>query len=78
MNYTNKNILLNSLKKIARSEGITTEEVRHNIALAISHALKSNDPKIQLFWKNIPCKGEAPTIEEITNYIAIQFADKNR
>lgn len=78
MNSTHKKIIQNSFDKIAKSEGITPEEVRQEIALAISYALKSDDLKAQHFWKNIPYKGEAPTIEEIIDYIALQLARKNK
>lgn len=76
MNSAHKKIIQNSFDKIAKAEGITIEEVRQEIALAISYALKSDDPKVQRFWENIPCKGEAPTIEEVIDYIALQLVKK--
>lgn len=45
------------LELIAGQEGLTTEEVRKDIGLAISYALKSDDPKVGDFWKAIPCEG---------------------
>ena len=65
-----------SIEKIANSEGITPDEVRNEIALAISYALKSDDPKVQNFWKNIPCEGESPTVDEAINYLASQLANE--
>lgn len=58
------------LKIIAKKEGISESKVKDEIALAISYALKSNDPKIQNFWRNIPCEGTSPTIEEIIAFLA--------
>ena len=49
MNPTNKKIIERSFEKIAKSEGITTDEVRNEIAVAISYALKSDDPKVRNF-----------------------------
>jgi hypothetical protein len=66
-------IITNALRTIAQNEGITEEEVRSEIALAISYALKSDDPKVQNFWKDIPCEGDAPTVEEIINYIIVEL-----
>jgi hypothetical protein len=66
-------IITNALRTIAQNEGITEEEVRNEIALASSYALKSDDPKVQNFWKNIPCEGDAPTVEEIINYIIVEL-----
>ncbi len=66
--------ITDSLRQIAREEGITEEEVRNEIALAISYALKSNDPNIQNFWKDIPCEGDSPTVEEIVEYLIIALS----
>ena len=78
MNSAQEKIVNNALDKIAKSEGITTEEVKEEIALAIACALKSDDPKVQSFWKNIPCNGEAPTVEEVIRHIAMQLASDNK
>jgi hypothetical protein len=62
-------IITNALRTIAQNEGITEEEVRSEITLAISYALKSDGQKVQNLGKNLPCEGDAPTVEEIINYI---------
>jgi hypothetical protein len=67
-----------NMEKIAKSEGITTDEVRQEIALAISYALKSDDPKVQNFWKVIPCEGDAPTVDEMIDYIATQLIKERK
>lgn len=71
MEQKKKEKIAEHLRTIAEQEGITENEVRDEIAYAISLALKSNNPKMQHFWKNIPCEGESPTIEEIIDYIAL-------
>ena len=59
-----------ALKKIAKRDGITVAEVRHEIEVAIATARQNPDPKIQAFWKSVPCKGEYPTPEETIVFIA--------
>lgn len=66
-----------NLEIIAKKEGISAEEVKTEIGRAISYALKNNDPEIQKFWKNIPCEGESPTVEEIIAYLAEQLSNPN-
>lgn len=74
MEQNKKDKISEHLRTIADQEGITVDEVRNEIAYAISLALKSNDPKVQNFWKKIPCKGERPTVEEIIDYIVTQLS----
>jgi hypothetical protein len=74
MSQNKKETISEYLKAIAKKEGISEDDVRNEIALAVSLALKSNDSHIQAFWRDIPCDGEAPTIEEIIDYIATQIS----
>ncbi len=78
MNSAHENIIKNNLEKIAKSEGITTDEIRQEIALAISYALKSDDSKVQNFWKDIPCEGDTPTVDEVIDYIATQLIKERK
>lgn len=68
--------ITDSFRQIAKKEGISEEEVRKEIAYAVSLALKSNDPKIQSFWKDIPCEGDSPTIEEVIDHIILNLPQK--
>jgi len=77
MNQNKKEMISEYLQEIAKKEGITENDVRNEIALAVSFALKSSNPQIQNFWKEIPCDGENPTIEEIIDYIAIEIHSQN-
>jgi DNA polymerase III delta prime subunit len=76
MNQNKKEMISKHLREIAQKEGITESDVRNEIALAVSLALKSSNPQIQNFWKEIPCDGETPTIEEIIDYIAIKIGSQ--
>jgi thiamine biosynthesis protein ThiC len=77
MDYQGKNRITNALRTLAEQEEISDEEVRNEIALAISLALKSEDSSIQEFWKNIPCVGEAPTVEEVINHIILNLPQQS-
>ena len=70
-------IISNALRSIAQKEGITEAEVKKEIALAISCAIKSDDPEIRKFWKNMPFSGDEPTIEEIIDYIIMDLFKQN-
>jgi len=64
-----------SLRQIAGREGIGVDTIRWEIEIAIAAARENPDPKIQAFWKSIPCKGEYPTPEETIAYIAGKFGE---
>jgi len=74
MNQKRKETISEYLKIIANKEGVTESDIRNEIALAVSLALKSSDPKVQNFWKDVPRKGETLTIEEIIEYIATKIS----
>ena len=65
------------LQIIAKKEDSTESEIRNEIAFAVSLALKSNNPQVQNFWKEIPCAGESPTIEEIVDYIVFGMSSQS-
>lgn len=66
--------LENALKKLIKKEGLDEITIRKKIAFAISLALKSNNINQQDFLSKIPCQGNSPTIEEITDYMIIELA----
>lgn len=74
MKNNKKKKIVESLDIIAKREGISADEVREEIARAVSIALKSKDKDIQHFWQNIPCEGPTPTIEEIIDFLAEKIA----
>jgi len=66
-----------ALRQIAAKEGVSVEEVRREIEIAINAAQENSDPNIQAFWEHIPRKGERPTPEEVIVYIASMFNEKD-
>lgn len=58
------------LVKVAKMHHTTPEHVRKEIELAMKQAQQSTDPKIRARWASIPCKGDAPTVEEFLTYLA--------
>ena len=69
-NNTAEQSVRESLEAIAKKSGISVEEVRQEIEIALAAARENSDPNIQAFWKLVPCKGEVPTSEEVIVYIA--------
>ena len=69
-----KEQLATALEKIIKKEGLDEITIRKKIAFAISLALKSNNINQQDFFSKIPCQGNSPTIEEITDYMIIELA----
>ena len=59
-----------AIRKIAMREGITVEEVRTEMKKAMLIGLCNPNPAIRERWKNIPCKGDIPTPEELIVYMA--------
>ena len=61
-----------ALRKVARKNHTTLEEVRKEIRLAMIAARCEPDPSIQRAWREIPCAGAALTPEDLIAYIAKQ------
>ena len=64
--------VIRAFEKIAKSEGISVNEVKQEKQKAIDEAIQSDDPAIQAYWKKMKYKGEKPTPEEVVLYIARQ------
>lgn len=60
----------NALRQIAMREGKTISEVKKEIQKAMLIGLCSQDPKVQAYWKRIPCGGEVSTPEEVIVFLA--------
>ncbi|NCC88057.1 MAG: hypothetical protein EOM05_09370 [Clostridia bacterium] len=52
------------LLEVARKNGVSLEEVRKEINIAIDIAMNDPDPAVQERWKNMKFKGKQPTPEE--------------
>ena len=58
------------IRAIAMKEGKPVEYIRSEIKKAMLSGLSNPDPEIQARWKQIPCKGDIPTPEEMISYLA--------
>lgn len=64
MEQDRQHIIQESLRRLAEKENVTEDEVQDEIALAVSFALKNNDPKVREFWIKIPCEENAPRLRK--------------
>lgn len=62
-----------ALEEVARRNGMTVEEVRREISLAVLMARPKADS-----WRGIPCAGAVPTPEELIAYCAEQVTLRRR
>lgn len=74
----NNDIIKEMIKKLSVNEGMDESSIRKEIALAISLFLKSEDTKLQRFWLDIPGLEDAPTIDEITDYIILEISKEQQ
>ncbi len=58
------------LEQIALRNGVSVSEVRKEIEIALEIGRNNPDPMVQARWREIPCKGEVPTFEEVLDYMA--------
>ena len=61
-----------ALQMVAIRNGMTVEEVRKEIKLAILAGLCNTASAVQAKWKEVPCAGDVPTPEELITYIVEQ------
>lgn len=57
------------LQKIALENGVSVAEVRKDIQEALDLGWNNPDPKVQEYWKSIPCRGKMPKLEEVIKHI---------
>ncbi len=67
-----------AIEQIALKHGVTVNEVRKQINIAMANGLVSDDPKIKRFWENIPRAGEIPTPEELIAHLSDVVKKKRR
>ncbi len=58
------------LKLVAEQNGVSTEEVRTEIAAAIQAGMESADVSARRQWAQIPKEHAVPTPEEVIAYLA--------
>ena len=64
------------MQEIAKDHGVSVEEVRRELELAIQAARANPDPQVQAQWANIPCKGDIPTPEELIAHLGKTVKDR--
>lgn len=57
-----------TIKKIARMEGISIEEVYREIQIAIDAGYSNPDPVVQAVWKNVSLPCGKPRPEDVIAY----------
>lgn len=65
-----------ALEEIARKNGVSVEEVRGQITLAILAGMRDPSPSVQAYWRRIPAAREIPTPEEVIAFMAKEVAKK--
>lgn len=61
------------LAEIALKNGVSVDEVRKEIQVALDEGMKNSDPNVQAYWNSIPRKGDKPTLQEVITYLANQI-----
>lgn len=54
-----------AIAMVARKEHKSIEEIRRAIMEAIQEGLGNTNPEVQAMWKQIPCREDTPTPEEL-------------
>lgn len=60
------------IAKLAAEKGISEEEVRREIQIAIDAGMANQDQNVQAYWKRIIKNGAKPTPEDVIVYLAKQ------
>lgn len=61
----------NIIKEVAKANGITEQEVKNEMRIAIKAAMQSKKPAAQAFWKQIAPDGKEPPVEKVIASIAL-------
>ena len=61
------------LAEIALKNGVSVDEVRKEIQVALDEGMKNPDPNVQAYWNSIPRKGDKPTAQEVITYLSNQI-----
>lgn len=65
-------------EKLAADRNITVEEMKARIAQRIEEGWNSCDPRSREQWRQIPCAGEMPTLEEWLRYSMAVLREQGR
>jgi len=67
----------NIYKEIASENATTVEEVKDEIRNALEMGFQCPDPDVQDFWRQIPCDGEKPSLDELILFIVASLRTDN-
>ena len=70
-----ENVLKNIIKEVAKAHGISEQEVRNEMRVAIRAAMKNTDPTAQAFWKQIAPDGKEPPVERVIASISLMVQE---
>lgn len=56
------------IKKVAKENGVSVEEVERDINALITEAYNSEDPETRKKWSVMSGDGSQPTVEEVLSY----------
>lgn len=56
-------------ERVARQHNTSVEDVKREIQMAMLAGMNDPTPEVQEHWKEIPCKGDKPTPEELLAYL---------
>lgn len=65
----------NIIKEVAKAHGISEQEVRNEMRVAIRAAMKSTDPTAQACWKQIAPDGKEPPVEKVIASISLMVQE---
>lgn len=65
----------NIIKEVAKAHGISEQEVRNEMRVAIRAVMKSTDPTAQAFWKQIATDGKEPPVERVIASISLMVQE---
>lgn len=63
---------------LAKERGISEEEVRREIQIALDIGMSSSDPEVRAYWQDILQKGVSPTPEGVIEYIVKEITNKSK
>ena len=67
----------NIIKEVAKAHGISEQEVRNEMRVAIRAAMKNTDPTAQAFWKQIAPDGKEPPVERVIASISLMVQENS-
>lgn len=71
-----KSIGTKAILKMAKEKGISVDEIRKEIQIAIDIGMASSDPVAKEHWAKMSHNGNPPTPEEVITYLSKNVKDE--